>query len=96
MRTNLLDELKEAYTPYAVGWTKWAKNRYCALTEFERYVMKIHIANDFKVSLEELVMFYNRNDVTEGLIVTLRDETQLFLYGNFLVRTLNNRYIQDG
>lgn len=90
MRTNLLDELREAYTPYSVGWTKWVKNTHCALTEFERYVMKIHITNDFKVSLEESVMFYNRNEVTEGLIVMLKDETQLFLYGNFLVESLNS------
>lgn len=90
MRTKLLDELRDAYMPYTVGWTKWANNKHCALNEFERYVMKIHIANDFKVSLEELVMFYNRNEVTEGLIVMLRDETQLFLYGNFLVESLNS------
>jgi hypothetical protein len=95
MRKEILNDLKNAYQPYSEGWKEWTKTKSCNLTDLEKYSMEIYIKNDFEIVLEELMMFYTRNEITEGIINKLKDKMQLFLYGNFLVESYNKSYIED-
>lgn len=96
MKITLLSELRDAYLPYATQWSKWLNDKNCSLNEFERYVMDVHIRNGFQIMSEELVMFYNRSEVTKCLVHKLNDELQLFTFTNLLEESPTSRYIEDG
>lgn len=72
MRTRILNELKQAYKPYSGLWHEWTNYKYSNLNDEELYTMNIQIKNNFTVSIDEFVMFYNKIEIIEGLIIKLK------------------------
>lgn len=55
-----LIELKDAFQPFSGVWSEWIKSGSCGLTADEKYIIEVHSQNDFKFSIDHLLMFYSQ------------------------------------
>ncbi len=72
MRSKILKELKESFTPYIPFWEEWKQYRFNGLTGMDIYILEVQIANDFVIDISDFIMFYNQLAELQNLEKKLR------------------------
>lgn len=93
MRSKLFLELKTAYEPFSVLWNEWVQSANCLLNTDEIYTMEVHRMNDFKMDINEFIMYYNKREHTLELIRKLSMKSQYRRYKDFIIRRFEKRLL---
>lgn len=86
MRTKLLEELKFNFSHYSTLWEEWINYKYCHLTGKEIDTMNLIIKNNFKVGINDFIIFYNRIEIIADITQKLRayyDEFKEWVISNW-------------
>jgi hypothetical protein len=77
---EIMEELKECYQLYSSQWGEWIKhkkeNHY--LTQEELYALTIYKKNNFKINIDEQIMFYHKAEQIIGISKKLNHSKKEF------------------
>jgi hypothetical protein len=71
--TDFINDLKEYYQFFSAQWNEWLEYKgEFYLTQEELYALSVYIKNDFKICINELVMFYYKVELMAQISLKLK------------------------